>query len=339
MGGYVTRERFEWDYSDQPHTDRRIQMLSQYPQLKRLMKVNPHFKWVVCAQVAAQFVACYLVRDLSWPWLLLWAYILGGTLNHSLTLAIHEMSHNQAYGHGSKSRWNGIFAMFANLPIGIPYSVSFKKYHLDHHRCQGVDGIDTDIPTEFEGVLFCTTLRKSLWVLLQPLLYAIRPLYINPKPLHNKTSSMPLAQITFNVFLVWMWGGRALAYLLIGTYLGLAIHPVSGHFISEHYMFLKGHETYSYYGPLNMLTYNVGYHMEHHDFPSIPGAKLPLVQKIAPDFYDDLPRHDSWPGVIKEFITDPDVGPYSRIKRKDYSGQNGKDQNANGKIFNGEISK
>lgn len=40
------------------------------------------------------------------------------------------------------------------------------------------------------------------------------------------------------------------------------------------------------------------------------------VKKIAPEFYNTLPQHDSWSAVLYDFIMDPDVGPYARIKRK-----------------------
>lgn len=40
------------------------------------------------------------------------------------------------------------------------------------------------------------------------------------------------------------------------------------------------------------------------------------VKKIAPEYYDTLPQHESWVKVIYDFITDPDIGPYARIKRK-----------------------
>ena len=94
--------------------------------------------------------------------------------------------------------------------------------------------------------------------------------------------------------------------------MALGLHPTAGHFISEHYLFNKGQATHSYYGSLNYLTYNLGYHVEHHDFPYVPYSKLPEVRRIAPEFYDDLPYHTSWCKVIWDFITDPDMGPQAR---------------------------
>jgi len=87
--------------------------------------------------------------------------------------------------------------------------------------------------------------------------------------------------MVFDVTIYWTMGWRSLVYLFIGTVLAMGLHPVAGHFISEHYMFQQGYETYSYYGPLNYITFNVGYHNEHHDFPNIPGSRLPLVCMFA----------------------------------------------------------
>lgn len=59
----------------------------------------------------------------------------------------------------------------------------------------------------------------------------------------------------------------------------------------------------------------VGYHNEHHDFPSVPWSRLPALRQAAPEFYDVLPCHTSWPLVTLQFILGTDSGLYARIKR------------------------
>lgn len=50
----------------------------------------------------------------------------GGVISECLFLAIHEISHNLAFGHNNLMA-NRLFGMFANLPLGFPLSVTFKK--------------------------------------------------------------------------------------------------------------------------------------------------------------------------------------------------------------------
>lgn len=240
------------------------------------MGSDPSLVYIVICMILAQLVTAWLLKDASFTTILILGYCFGGVINHSMTLAIHEISHNLAFGH-SRPLWNRVLGMVANLPLAIPYSTMFKKYHMEHHRYQGDEELDVDIPTRLEARLFCTTFTKFLWVLLQPFFYALRPLFLRPKPLTWQEFANTGLQILFDVIIVYTMGWRSLIYLGAGTFLAMGLHPVAGHFISEHYMFKKGYETYSYYGPLNAITFNVGYHNEHHDFPNIPGSRLPEV--------------------------------------------------------------
>jgi sphingolipid delta-4 desaturase len=86
---------------------------------------EPLTKWIVLLVVSIQFFAAWSLRHTSpfSPLFIGVAYAIGGTANHNLFLAIHEITHNLAFK-GIKA--NKFLAMFANLPIGIPYSVTFK---------------------------------------------------------------------------------------------------------------------------------------------------------------------------------------------------------------------
>merc|ERR1711937_413461 len=153
---------------------------------------------------------------------------------------------------------------------------------------------------------------KTLWMILQPAFYALRPMVVRPKLLTQPEVINWACILTSNYLIYHYCGGAALGYLISSTLLGMGLHPTAGHFIAEHYEFIDGQETYSYYGPLNWVTWNVGYHNEHHDFPRVAGCNLPKVRSMAPEFYDTLPHHDSWCAVIWNYIMDPSVGPYSR---------------------------
>lgn len=306
---------FYWVYTDEPHASRRKQILAKYPQIKQLMGHDSRIVLQLIVMVVAQLFMCYMVRESSWTEIFILAYVVSGTLNHSLSLGLHEVAHNLAFG-AHRPFLNRAIGFFANVPLGVPASITFRKYHLDHHKYQGDDIIDVDLPTKLEAILFSSPIGKFFFVVFQPLFYCFRPVMVLPKPMTRLEVLNWTIQIVFDAIIYYNFGAKALAYLLLGTLLGLGLHPIAGHFIAEHYVFVKGFETYSYYGPLNLITFNVGYHNEHHDFPNIPGYRLPELKKIAPEFYDNLPCHHSWIKVLYDFIVCPEMGPYSRIKRK-----------------------
>merc|ERR1711871_37873 len=180
---------------------------------------------------------------------------------------------------------------------------------------------------------------KMLWAFLQPAFYAFRPSLNTPKP-YGTAELLNLSTVLLSDFLVYhFWGPKALFYLVAGTLLGMGLHPVAGHFIAEHYVFIPGWETYSYYGPLNFITFNVGYHNEHHDFPYIAGSRLPEVRRIAPEFYDKLPHHASWTSVIYNYIVDPSMGPYARVKRSTISKEERQELFAKEKVQHANMDK
>ena len=315
---------FFWTYTEEPHRARRQAIIAAHPEVLKLCGPEALTKYLVLAVVLTQVYAAFCLRHtpiLSWRFLLT-AYLLGGTLNQNLFLAIHEISHNLAFRAAAVNRY---FAVFANLPIGLPYSAAFRPYHLEHHKFLGVDTIDTDLPTRFEALFLQNVLGKAFFATFQIFFYAIRPMFVKSQSFTSLHFLNIFAQFTFDYVLVTNFGWHPVIYFLLSSFFAGSLHPCAAHFIAEHYVFNNQIcgvacdapiETYSYYGILNWLTYNVGYHNEHHDFPYIPWTRLPALRRIAADFYDELPSHESWIYVLFQFITDPHVGMFSRVKRE-----------------------
>ena len=201
---------------------------------------------------------------------------------------------------------------------------------MTHHKSLGVDGLDTDLPTALEAVFLDSLLGKAFFCTFQILFYALRPVFVYKVPFTSIHFINIAAQVLFDIILVRYTSLHSLYYLILSSFLAGSLHPCAGHFIAEHYVFTPPPasakdpltnteipETFSYYGILNYLTYNVGLHNEHHDFPAVPWSRLWEVNRVANEFYKDLPRHKSWVGVIWSFVMDEKVGMTCRVKRKE----------------------
>jgi sphingolipid 4-desaturase/C4-monooxygenase len=121
LGAHVTRTDFEWMYDEEPHKSRRTEILKKYPgndeifvfvhcesfliafltfpEIKQLFGHDPMFKWYCIGLVLLQVISLHFLQEKSWPVLLIVAYCFGGVINHSLSLAVHEISHNLSFGH------------------------------------------------------------------------------------------------------------------------------------------------------------------------------------------------------------------------------------------------
>ena len=124
-----------------------------------------------------------------------------------------------------------------------------------------------------------------------------------------------VVQVATMVLLVWLFGWGPVKILAVGTFFGIGLHPLGGRWIQEHFTMVPGQETYSYYGPLNRVSFNVGYHNEHHDLVSVPWSKLPEVRRVAHEFYDDLHSYTSWTGLLVYFCFRPDSTLFRFIVR------------------------
>lgn len=133
---------FTWTLTEEPHRSRRMEIIRQHPevstvslwqaqlpdeglQVTKLMGHEPLTKYLVLLVVSIQlYTACALrhTSPASWHFILL-SYVIGGTANQNLFLAIHEITHNLAFRGIRKNR---LLAIFANLPIGLPYAMLFK---------------------------------------------------------------------------------------------------------------------------------------------------------------------------------------------------------------------
>jgi sphingolipid delta-4 desaturase len=299
----------------EPHLKRRKELLEKYPvEARKLMGNYPFtFFWVLLF-VITQFTIAYLLKDKNFIWILLTAYLVGATLSHALYVFMHEASHNLIFKSSVSNRLAGIFC---DTALVVPGAMAFRKYHLLHHAKQGQFDYDADLCSEAEANLIGNAWYKKLvWVAFMGISQALRPMRLKNIQLWDRWVVTNLViQIAVVITAYTLIGWTGLSYLLASTLFGLGIHPLGGRWIAEHYVVHEHQETYSYYGPLNKVAFNIGYHNEHHDIMTIPWAKLPQLKALDAEYYQTLHSHASYPGLLVNFIFNPQLSLKSRVIR------------------------
>jgi sphingolipid delta-4 desaturase len=310
-------DEFAFSTAPEPHRLRTKQLLSHHPEIRELIGPNPITFWWAVGIVAVQIAAAWFVAPQPWWVVVLVAYTVGAFADHALFVVIHETAHRLVF---KRKVPNILTGLLANLPQFFPGAVSFSKYHLKHHAFQGVYELDGDLPFRWEARLIGRSpVRKALWLLLFPFFQVLRPLRLKEIPLWDRwTVTNLIVQVAFNAAAWVVLGPKAVAYFALSLFFSIGLHPLGARWIQRHYLTEDGEqETFSYYGPLNRLAFNVGYHNEHHDFPSVSWNRLPRIRAAAPEVYASLAAHQSWTRLLWRFLFDREVSLFSRVVRHD----------------------
>jgi sphingolipid delta-4 desaturase len=313
-------EGFSYSAEPEPHKARTQGILREHPEVRGLIGRNPYSFFAIVGIVALQLAAAAWVVGRPWWVVLLLAYTVGAIANHALFVQMHECAHNLIF---KKRILNTLAGCLANIPSVFPSSVSFQRYHLKHHSYQGVYELDADIPSEWEAKwVGNSSVRKAIWLALFPIFATLHTLRIKEVQVFDRWIFLNWAiVIGADILIVLTLGWTALFYLLASMFFAAGLHPLGARWIQRHYLMGSRQETYSYYGALNRVAFNVGYHNEHHDFPSVPWHRLPKLKAAASEWYDGLEAHHSWTRLLFRYVFDRKISLYSRMLREGRGGE------------------
>jgi len=310
----------------QPHWTRRKEIAEVHPEVHQLYGLEPLTAVWVMITVALLVGLSWVVQknDFSWLGILVMSYCVGAFIMHAQWVLIHELTHDLVFG---DTFMNTLFLLICNTTHIIPSGISFRYFHRQHHAFLNETYKDPDVPSPIEDSIFGhSMLGKATWLSLFSIFQTVRLLRA-PQPFEWATFFNFVVNGLFTYGILHFIGLKALIFLVLSSFLsvGLLLHPLGARWIAEHWAVKPLQETYSYYGIINVLAFNIGFHNEHHDFVGIPWNLLPKLRTIAPEYYEPLYQHPSYIKLIWTFITNPNFTLKSRVVRWP-KGVQGKDE-------------
>jgi sphingolipid 4-desaturase/C4-monooxygenase len=311
-------KRHDFYYTEEKdiHFIRPIEIIKEHPEVRNYIGKNPYTFIAVTGLVLFQFGMAFMVKFLPWWGALIAAYVIGAFVVHALFVMVHECSHNLLF---QRKQLNTLTGIFANSAMFFPSSVSFQRYHLKHHAHQGIHEFDMDLPSNTEAkVANNTVIGKAIWLLFYPIVQTLRlPRMKEIKHVDKWVLLNFVVVVGVDVAVWFLLGPISFIYIVASLFFSVGLHPLGARWVQEHFLTSdEVQETHSYYGPLNIVAFNVGYHNEHHDFPSVPWNKLPMVNKAGEKWYNGIASHNSWVSLWLRFLFDKNISIYSRMLRR-----------------------
>ena len=227
---------------------------------------------------------------------------------------------------------NKLVAVFAFLPIFTgPFGTLWMYEHMWHHNVVvdkslrygvqsnpalkkafltlifiGIINIMMALSATFLGLTMLVTIPLGIIGLRSskfPKSFPLPPYSRFPQTLNAWTFLNIVTCVLFNVGTLYFIGVKGMAYFALSALWMNGLHPLGMRQVQEHYFVKRGQPTYSVYPALHALTMNIGHHVEHHDFATIPWNRLPQLRAAAPEYYNKgLYAYKTYTHVLFEFL-------------------------------------
>ncbi len=150
-----------------------------------------------------------------------WSILVGPFYQYAIFTGLHEAIHENYFPEKWEIAYKS-FILLCNLPLVSPVANHFYYVHRFHHSFLGSE-LDVKFPTLLEASYFDTSLiGRIVFFAIQPFVFIWRMVRtvvgegIQSKAFHF---GCDLEMLTFSVGMVWIFGWKPPAYLLLSAYI------------------------------------------------------------------------------------------------------------------------
>lgn len=289
------------------HRRRQKVLLTKYPQIRELFGWDNTTAWLVVTLTSSFVAVSILCAGLPFIWIVVFSFFVGSPLSYiiSYRCLAHECGHFMA----AEQKWvNKCLVVMCHAALNYAGSTSFLDAAVihRHHHIALHSPVDTNNPTALQYAFYCASGWRKIFAFLgllvegielsNPILKVLGQFWSLPALLEIDDSFWYFVETFVSnalwTCLMWSSGWTVLVFVICSEFFRY-VHPIYWWHHGMHYQ--HGHHlqpTASIYEEwFNLIVFNLGLHVEHHDFSNIPWTRLPQLRKIAPEFYDSLDQY------------------------------------------------